>query len=185
MDRTRRKHTLKFFIWQCNCTGYRCKRANLQQHLLTVGLEGAPDVIALRETNGQAKLLGFQSFIPVDSTQGEESSMLVTTIVRRNIPAIQYFTGIQGADHELLVLISASALIRGNLFILNVYSSPRKKASFFQATQENSKFGTIENTTPCGRGLQCLSVRLGVRSLHGPVLTALVGCTARKPNSTH
>lgn len=138
MARTRRNHSSKFLIWQWNCRGYRRKRGNLQQHLLSMGLEGAPDVIALQETNGQAKLPGFKSFIPVDGAQGEEPFILVTTLVKRNIPVIQHTTGIHGADHVLLEIISTSGLNRGNLFILNVYSSPRKNHRFSQLLRKTA-----------------------------------------------
>ncbi|KAH7959988.1 hypothetical protein HPB49_015838 [Dermacentor silvarum] len=50
-----------YVIWQRNCRGFRRKRGNVQQFLPTKDSE-PPDITALQETGGQAKLLGYASF---------------------------------------------------------------------------------------------------------------------------
>lgn len=52
----------QYKIWQWNCRGYRRKRGNLQQFLN--GKE-APDVIALQETGGMAKLSYTNPMVPL------------------------------------------------------------------------------------------------------------------------
>lgn len=119
-----------FIIWQWNCRGFRKKRGNLQQHIINVGRDGAPDVITLQETNGIAKLAGYKYFTPTELNHAVGGDILLTTLVKRNIPVIQHTTGIQGADHVLLELITTTGKHKGSLFILNVYSSSRKSHRF-------------------------------------------------------
>lgn len=102
----------------------------MQQHILNVGRDGAPDVITIQETNGVAKLAGYKSFTPIELNQADGGDILITTLVKRNIPVIQHTTGIQGADHVLLELVTTTGKHKGSLFIINVYSSPRKSHRF-------------------------------------------------------
>lgn len=49
----------------------------------------------------------------------------MSTLVRRNVTAVQYDTGSTQVDHVLVELIPRRKR-DGNLFVLNVYSSPRQ-----------------------------------------------------------
>lgn len=111
----------RYTLWQWNCRGYRRKRAVLQQ--LLIGKD-CPDVIALQETGGIAKLSGYQSF----NTSGEKAG--VTTLVKRNITAIAHDTGISHVEHVLLEL-TPNNKIKTSLFVLNIYSSPKQRKTRF------------------------------------------------------
>lgn len=109
-----------YSIWQWNCRGYRIKRGNLQQFVIN---REAPDVIALQETGGTAKLLGYKSY----STSGEKGT--VTTLVHKNLAAVEHDTGMHSIDHVLIEIIP-SRKGEGSLFVLNIYSTPRHKPKF-------------------------------------------------------
>lgn len=110
----------EYTIWQWNCRGFRRKRGNLQQFVKT---KQAPDVIALQETGGTAKLSGYKSY----GTSDEKAT--VTTLIHRNIVAVEHDTGVRNIDHVLLEIIP-SRKKEGSLFVLNVYSPPRQKVKF-------------------------------------------------------
>lgn len=110
----------EYTIWQWNCRGFRRKRGNLQQFVKT---KQAPDVIALQETGGTAKLSGYKSY----STLAEKAT--VTTLIHRNITAVEHDTGVRNIDHVLLEILP-SRKKEGSLFVLNVYSPPRQKVKF-------------------------------------------------------
>lgn len=110
----------QYAIWQWNCRGYRRKRGNLQQFITS---KEPPDVIALQETGGTAKLSGYKSY----SASGEKAT--VTTLVHRNLVAVEHDTGMRGIDHVLIEIIPSRKEV-GSLFILNIYSPPRHKPKF-------------------------------------------------------
>lgn len=95
MEQNRNK---TYRIWQWNCRGFKNKRGNLQQYinLLT---PNNPDVIALQETNGQAKLPGFSPYSSTPSSVYRTKRMGVTTLIRRNIPVIQHSTDIDEPEN--------------------------------------------------------------------------------------
>lgn len=122
------KHHKEYCIWQWNCRGFRAKRGNLWQYLNTL-TPAEPDIIALQESGGLAKLSGYRSF---SADLPGMKQILVTTLVKRNIPAIQHHTGVDTVEHVLLELLSDRKRGGGSLFILNVYSSPSKHHNFAQ-----------------------------------------------------
>lgn len=109
---SKQKHT----IWQWNCRSYKNKRAHLQQYLKTI--PERPDVIILQETNGPAKLSGYQS-IP-----GKEENPNVTTLVKRELTVIEHDTHVKDIENVLVELIPPRKT-PDSIFVLNVYSSPR------------------------------------------------------------
>lgn len=111
----------KHSIWQWNFRGHRRKRAVLQQLLLG---KDNPDVIALQETAGMAKLSGYISFSTDDGRSG------VTTLVRRNLAVVKHDTEVINVDHVLVELIPAKKK-EGSLFVLNIYSSPKQRKARF------------------------------------------------------
>lgn len=113
-----------YLLWQWNCRGYRRKRPILQQ--LLASLKVHPEVIALQETGGASKLIGYQAF----NATGDKPN--VTTFVRRNITAIEHDTGIRHIEHVLVELIPATKTQR-SLFILNIYSTPSQKKVKFDS----------------------------------------------------
>lgn len=128
MARDDRKNSNRYTIWQWNCRGYRRKRGNLQQFIDSKSAGGVPDVIALQETGGQAKLSGYTSYF--DEEHSDDKRTPVTTLVRRNVPAMRRETGIGTVDHVLVEIISAQKRGQGSVFVLNVYSSPQKRHRF-------------------------------------------------------
>lgn len=78
----------------------------------------------LQETNGKAKLSGYT---PYSGATGETSA--VTTLVRRNLTAVQHDTEIKDIEHTLIEIIPTRK-VASSLFVLNVYSSPRRKHRF-------------------------------------------------------
>lgn len=113
-----------YTIWQWNCRGFRRKRGNLQQFVDT---RDAPDIIALQEVMGQAKLAGYKSYSPANVMYSPSISILV----RRNLPVLQHhFDEDMGIAHVFLELIPRK---RGghSLFILNLYSPPKCRAHRF------------------------------------------------------
>lgn len=110
----------KYLIWQWNCRGFRRKRGNLRQYIDTK-VQEAPDVIALQETGGQAKLSGYKSY-----GNALEDKASVATLVRRNLPVIEHETGVATVAHVLVEIIPTKQRSKGSVFVLNIYSSPRK-----------------------------------------------------------
>lgn len=98
----RTKHHKEYCIWQWNCRGFRPKRGNLRQYLNTL-TPAEPDVIALQESGGLAKLSGYRSF---SADLPGIKQIVVTTLVKRNIPAIQHYTGVDTVEYVLLELLS-------------------------------------------------------------------------------
>lgn len=115
-----------YVIWQWNCRGFRRKRGNLQQFLQTKDSE-APDIIALQETGGQAKLSGYASFCSDVSGTGKAP---IATLIKRNIPALIHETGIVCVEHVLVEIIPTAKRGTGSLFVLNVYSKPKQQHRF-------------------------------------------------------
>lgn len=114
----------KYVIWQWNCRGFRRKRGNLQQFIDT-NVHEAPDVIALQETGAQAKLSGYKTY-----SKASDDKTPVTTLVRRNLPVLEHETGVATVDHVLVEIIPTKKGSEGSVFVLNVYSSPRKRHRF-------------------------------------------------------
>lgn len=74
---------LNYTIWQWNCRGFRRKRGNLQQF---VASRDAPDIIALQEVMGEAKLAGYKSYSSKNATYSTSTAVLV----HRNHPVLQH-----------------------------------------------------------------------------------------------
>lgn len=108
-------------VWQWNCRGFSRKRAVLQS-FLTNG--DRPEVIAVQECGKNAKLAGYKSYT------GSNNDTQVTTFVKRNITTLQHETGNAQIDHVLVELIPRKRKDK-NLFILNVYSSPKQRKCDF------------------------------------------------------
>lgn len=97
------------------------KRAVLQS-FLTNG--DRPEAIAVQECGKNAKLAGYKSF------SGSGNNTQVTTFVKRNIATLQHETGNSQIDHVLVELVPRKRKDK-NLFILNVYSSPKQRKCDF------------------------------------------------------
>ncbi|KAH7945772.1 hypothetical protein HPB49_015353 [Dermacentor silvarum] len=104
-------------IWQWNCRGFSRKRAVLQS-FLTNG--DKPEVIALQECGKNAKLASYKSYV------GRWDNTQVVTLVKRNVTVLQHETGSMQIDHVLIELVTCKRMDK-NIFILNVYSSPRQR----------------------------------------------------------
>lgn len=130
-----------YVIWQWNCRGFRRKRGNLQQFLQTKDSE-APDIIALQETGGQAKLSGYASFCSDVSGTGKAP---IATLIKRNIPALIHETGIVSVEHVLVEIIPTAKRGTGSLFVLNVYSKPKQQHRFLNLFR---KAAQIANKQP-------------------------------------
>lgn len=91
-----------------NCREYRRKRGNLQQFIDSESTGEVPDVIVLQETGGHAKLSGYTSYF--DEDPADDKRTPVTTLVRRNVPAMRRETGIGTVDHVLVEIISAQKI---------------------------------------------------------------------------
>lgn len=108
--------------WQWNCTGYSRKRANLQQYLIN---NEQPNVILLQETNTKAKLSGYRSFN--ETTPRDKPA--VATLVQRNLTVTPHEIKQDTIPHLLLQIVPTKKR-DDSLFILNVYSSPRRNHRF-------------------------------------------------------
>lgn len=123
---TSNRHS-QYCIWQWNCRGYRRKRSVLQQFLLTLDEKNTPDIIALQESGGVAKLVGYASFMATPATGDRE---VLTTLVKRNIPVMQHSPLSDAAPHVILEIPPSSRRTHTSLFLLNIYSSPRQPHRF-------------------------------------------------------
>ncbi|KAH6937579.1 hypothetical protein HPB50_001819 [Hyalomma asiaticum] len=83
-----------------------------------------PDILISQETNGKAKLSGYP---PYGGATRKTSA--VTTLVRRNLTAVQHDTESKDIEHTLIEIIPTRK-VASSLFVLNVYSSPRRKHWF-------------------------------------------------------
>lgn len=110
-------------VWQWNCRGYKNKRGNLQLHIQQ--LSEKPDVIALQEASHPIKLTGYTPFIPLN-TDPKKTISVTATFVQRNIAAIQHEIEDTKVQHTL-VEIPPRKKGDGNVYILNVYSSPKDR----------------------------------------------------------
>ncbi|KAH7938730.1 hypothetical protein HPB52_000149 [Rhipicephalus sanguineus] len=104
-------------VKEWNCRGFSRKRAVLQS-FLTNG--DKPEVIALQECGKNAKLASYKSYA------GRWENTKVVTLVKRNVTALQHETGLMQMDHVLIELVPRKRMDK-NLFVLNVYSSPRQR----------------------------------------------------------
>lgn len=104
-----------------------------------------PEAIAVQECGKNAKLAGYKSY--TGSTNGTQ----VTTFVKRNITTLQHETGIAQIDHVLVELIPRKRKDK-NLFILNVYSSPKqRKCDFGDLFYENQGYYKKQSAFDSGR----------------------------------
>lgn len=87
----------QYCIWQWNCRGLRKKRSNLQFYLGTH--QTPPNILALQETGGKAKLASCRAFIDLNATS---KTATVTTLVGRNLPTLQHDTEEKTIEHVLL-----------------------------------------------------------------------------------
>ncbi|KAH7931975.1 hypothetical protein HPB52_025086 [Rhipicephalus sanguineus] len=112
-------------IWQWNCRAFQRKRALVQQHLTL--LDEKPLAIALQESGKAAKLSGYQAF---SSDKGDKSR--VTTLIRRNIAAIEHEVNSREIEAVLLEILTG---LKDELsvFLLNLYSTPRQRKVRFRA----------------------------------------------------
>ncbi|KAH8025480.1 hypothetical protein HPB51_008395 [Rhipicephalus microplus] len=120
-------HT-QYSIWQCNCRSYHRKRNVLQRFLSTLKETDTPDNIALQESGGQAKLVGYAFFT---ASQAPDSREVLTTLVKRNIPVIQHPSLSDTVPHIILEILSSSRRTStSSMFFVNVYSSLRQPHRF-------------------------------------------------------
>lgn len=110
-------------IWQRNCRGYKKKRGNRQLHIQQ--LSEKPDVIALQEASHSIKLTGYTPFIALN-TDPKKPIPVTATFVQPNIAAIQHEIEDTKVQHTL-VGIPPRKKGDGNVYILNVYSSPKDR----------------------------------------------------------
>ncbi|KAH7937241.1 hypothetical protein HPB49_009451 [Dermacentor silvarum] len=109
----------------------RRARGNLRQFLQTNDLE-APDIIALQETRGQAKLSGYASFSDVSGT----GKAAIATLIKRNIPALIHETGIVSVEHVLVEIIPTAKRGTGSLFVLNLLADLDGVAASIPTTED-------------------------------------------------
>lgn len=83
-------------VIQWNCRGIRDKMGALQQYLET--LNPQPEIIALQETNGPARLPGF-------ITYADPSGKSTAILVKGSIAAVQHLTSQKGCEHTLVEII--------------------------------------------------------------------------------
>ncbi|KAG0436628.1 hypothetical protein HPB47_017853 [Ixodes persulcatus] len=96
-----------------------------------------PDVIAVQETWGMAKLSGYRAYC-----KDAKEKTPVTMLVRRNLPVIEHDTGISTVEHVLIEIKSNTKRDGRSVFVHNVYSSPAQRhrfAALFRATLEVAK----------------------------------------------
>ncbi|KAG0429111.1 hypothetical protein HPB47_023953 [Ixodes persulcatus] len=116
---------------------YTREEGNLQQYVSTKEEESTPDVIAVQETWGMAKLSSYRAY-----GKDAKEKTRVKTLDRRNLPVIEHDTGISTVEHGLVEIISNTKRDGRSVFVLNVYSSPAKRhkfAALFRATLEIAK----------------------------------------------
>lgn len=111
-------------VWQWNCRGFGKKKGHLHLHIQNV--EAKPDIIALQENRGLVSLANYKTHHQLDVV--EKRDLLTATLVHRNITAIQHEIEGSKADYTLVEVIPSKKGER-NLFILNLYSSPRDRSS--------------------------------------------------------
>lgn len=119
-------------IWQWNCRGFRRKRGQLLQ--LVVSQQRPPAVIAVQEAGTHPKLRGYETYSTGDA------EWKVATLVDNAITAIRH-KPIEGTDIPHLITEIAYKGSHGkSAFVLNIYSPPRqKKATFDKLFQETAK----------------------------------------------
>ncbi|KAG0430045.1 hypothetical protein HPB47_023042, partial [Ixodes persulcatus] len=110
---TERKAEELGLVWQWNCRGYRRKRGSLTQFLATRDCK--PVAIALQETGNE--------------TEDEDEEPRVATLVAKHVPVIEHKLAAP-APHVFRELLARG---RGkcSLFLLNVYSSPKRTQDVF------------------------------------------------------
>ncbi|KAH8026759.1 hypothetical protein HPB51_024308 [Rhipicephalus microplus] len=132
-------HT-QYSIWQWNCRSYRRKRSVLEQFLSTLKETDTPDIIALQESGGQAKQVGYASFM---AAQAPDSREVFTILVKRNIPVIQHPSLSDTVPHIILEILSSFRRTSTSMFLVNVYSSPRQPHRFHKLLSYVKKLARI------------------------------------------
>lgn len=122
---TERKAEELGLVWQWNCRGYRRKRGALTQFLATRDCK--PVAIALQETGNVPSLSGYVAFC--QETEDEDEEPRVATLVAKHVPVIEHKLAAP-VPHVFLELLARD---RGkcSLFLLNVYSSPKRTQDVF------------------------------------------------------
>lgn len=119
----KQKETATLLQW--NCRGIRNKIGELQLYL--DNLEQKPDVIALQETNGRIKLAGYITYT-------DPSEKGTATLVRSNVAATQHVTAQRGCEHTLIEIHERKVGNASNMFVLNAYCRPSRRAVDFEGT---------------------------------------------------
>ncbi|KAG0414309.1 hypothetical protein HPB47_008539 [Ixodes persulcatus] len=123
---TERKAEELGLVWQWNCRGYRRKRGALTQFLATRDCK--PVAIALQETGNVPSLSGYVAFC--QETEDEDEEPRVATLVAKHVPVIEHKLAAP-IPHVFLELLARDRRGKCRLFLLNVYSSPKRTQDVF------------------------------------------------------
>lgn len=122
--------TREFKIWQWNCAGYNNKRPVLQQYFRST--QNKPDVIALQEAgSGYVTLTGYKAVECQTRGRG------LYVLINKQHTHIEHDLKIRDKSLEYLMIelvlpTSYKGQRPNSLFILNLYSSPRKRHQQFK-----------------------------------------------------
>lgn len=122
-------------VWQWNCRGFKRKRAPLELFIKSKNSDEIPDVVCLQETGVFARMSNYKSFNDLEADASgvtDKQKPAVSTLVRRNLPALRRETGVDAASmpHILVEIITDQKHYAQSTFILNVYSSPKNSHKF-------------------------------------------------------
>ncbi|XP_077553263.1 uncharacterized protein LOC144168052 [Haemaphysalis longicornis] len=123
-------------IWHWNANGFRCRKAVLQQHLLSI--EQPPDIIMIQETHTEnaPSLPGYRAHASPPSVRdcGKGAAQGVCTFVRKGLTFIKHekFLGRSTIEHCATEVVIGKKR-QESFLLVKVYSNPTHRQQKFKA----------------------------------------------------
>lgn len=123
-------------IWHWNANGFRCRKAVLQQHLLSA--ERPPDIIMIQETHTEdtPSLPGYRAHASPPSARdcGKGAAQGVCTFIRKGLTFIKHenLLGRSTIEHCVTEVVIGKKQ-QESLLIVNTYSNPKHNQQKFKA----------------------------------------------------
>ncbi|XP_077534604.1 uncharacterized protein LOC144146536 [Haemaphysalis longicornis] len=141
-------------IWHWNANGFRCRKAVLQQHLLSI--EQPPDIIMIQETHTEnaPSLPGYRAYASPPSVRdcGKGAAQGVCTFVRKGLTFIKHENFLDRSTIEHCATEVVIGKKRQDSFLLvNVYSNPTHRQQKFKALlHKATRTAPSETIAICG-----------------------------------
>ncbi|XP_077534500.1 uncharacterized protein LOC144146420 [Haemaphysalis longicornis] len=111
----------------------------MELNLYISGQDDPPAIIALQETNGKPRLLGYVTYTDPSGTG-------TAVLVRNNVAATQHVTAQSGREHTLVEVPAREIGSTRNIFVMSAYCRPSQRQYDFDRTVQEAK--SLAGTRP-------------------------------------